>query len=97
MALILAVTITVMGLVSFAHAQEECPYRQYRAAWGHFVPRPNKIGQELQLILSRAQSLAEKPSDPIIDLAARCGNLIMLEIVKLTTTGDDTKGGERHV
>ena len=43
------------------------------------------------------QSLAEKPSDQIIDLAARCGNLIMLEIVKLTTTGDDTKGGERHV
>jgi hypothetical protein len=42
------------------------------------------------------QSLAEKPSDQIIDLAARCGNLSMLEIVRLTTTGDDTRG-ERHV
>jgi hypothetical protein len=29
-------------------------------------------------------------------LAARCGNLIMPEIVRLTTTGDDTRG-ERHV
>ncbi|HEV7909982.1 MAG TPA: hypothetical protein VGP28_02610 [Methylocella sp.] len=43
------------------------------------------------------QSLAEKPSGQIIDLAVRCGNFNMPEIVKLTTTGDDTKGGERHV
>jgi hypothetical protein len=42
------------------------------------------------------QSLAEKPSDQIIDLTARCGNLIMPEIVRLSTTGDDTRG-ERHV
>jgi hypothetical protein len=42
------------------------------------------------------QSLAEKPSDQIIDLTARCGNLSMPEIVRLTTTGDDTRG-ERHV
>jgi hypothetical protein len=42
------------------------------------------------------QSLAEKPSDQIIDLAARCGNLIMPEIIRLTITGDDTRG-ERHV
>jgi hypothetical protein len=32
----------VMGLVSFAHAQEECPNGQYRAASGDCVPRPNK-------------------------------------------------------
>jgi hypothetical protein len=43
------------------------------------------------------QNLAEKPCDQIIDLAARCGNLITREIVRLTTTGDDTKEGERHV
>jgi len=42
------------------------------------------------------QSLAEKPSDQIIDLAARCGNLIMPEIIRLTITGDDTRG-EMHV
>ena len=38
------------------------------------------------------QRLAEKPSDQIIELTARCGNLIMPEIVRLTTTGDDTRG-----
>jgi hypothetical protein len=42
-------------------------------------------------------AVAEKPPDQIIDLAARCGNLITPEIVRLTTTGDDTKGRERHV
>jgi hypothetical protein len=48
--------------------------------------------------VDRWQSLAEKPSDQVIDLAARCGNLITPEIVRLTTAGDDdTKGGERHV
>ncbi|PNE12373.1 MAG: hypothetical protein CR217_03950 [Beijerinckiaceae bacterium] len=42
MALVLAVTTLMMGLVSIAHAQEECPYGQYRAASGDCVPRPNK-------------------------------------------------------
>jgi hypothetical protein len=43
------------------------------------------------------QNLGEKPPDQIIDLAARCVNLITPQIVRLATIGDDTKGGERHV
>jgi hypothetical protein len=43
------------------------------------------------------QNLGEKPPDQIIDLAARCVNLTPPQIVRLTTTGDDSKGGERHV
>jgi len=76
MALILAVTTTVMGLVSFAHAQEECPYGQYRAASGDCVPRPNKNRAEPQLSVKMGHFLIRSIRTPVVRALAmeECAN-----------------------
>jgi hypothetical protein len=46
--MIALVLLAIAGLVSLAHAQDDCPYRSYKAASGHCVPRPNNNPTELQ-------------------------------------------------